>query len=180
MGGGTEGITSLSNPQDQLSRSEESFREGELARRERKFIPCGFCLLLISFASVSQVPGSFAALTLANSGYLARFRLASSRKAGASAPRPENLRFSAKSEKIERYAYSVSLEWAVLQPLVEVRRVELLSEDPIVQASPSAACILDFPRPGARRQAQGLGSFMIPASPQSLGGPVPHINDAGC
>ena len=44
--------------------------------------------LLTPFASVSQVPGSFAALTLANSGYLARFRLASPRKAGASAPRP--------------------------------------------------------------------------------------------
>ncbi len=63
--------------------------------------------------------------------------------------------------------------------VVEVRRIELLSEDPIAQVSPSAGCVFDFPRSGAHSRAQDLGSFMIPASPQSFGGPVPHINDAG-
>ncbi len=60
-----------------------------------------------------------------------------------------------------------------------MRRIELLSEDPIAQVSPSAGCDLKFPRSGAHSRAQDLGSFMIPASPQSFGGPVPHINDAG-
>ncbi len=60
-----------------------------------------------------------------------------------------------------------------------MRRIELLSEDPITQVSPSAGCVLKFPPPGARSRAQGIGSFIIPASPQSFGAPVPHINDAG-
>ena len=63
--------------------------------------------------------------------------------------------------------------------MVEVRRIELLSEDPIAQVSPSAGCDLDFPWSGAHSRAQDLGSFILPASPQSLSEPVPHINDAG-
>ena len=64
--------------------------------------------------------------------------------------------------------------------MVEVRGIEPLSEDMLIWFSPSAACYLTFPFPDAGRQASGVGSFMIPVPPQSLGRPVPHINDAGC
>ena len=64
--------------------------------------------------------------------------------------------------------------------MVEARGIEPLSEDRITGISPSAGRILDFPCPSACERAMGLGSFILPASPQSLGGPVPHINDAAC
>ena len=64
--------------------------------------------------------------------------------------------------------------------MVEARGIEPLSEDRITGFSPSAGRILDFPCPSACERAMGLGSFILPASPQSLGGPVPHINDAAC
>ena len=63
--------------------------------------------------------------------------------------------------------------------LVEVRGIEPLSEDSSPWFSPSADGGLNFPPLDARRQAARLGSFMVPATPQSLGGPVPHIIDAG-
>ena len=63
--------------------------------------------------------------------------------------------------------------------MVEVRGIEPLSEDSNPQFSPSADDVLNFPHPAARRQAAGVGSFILPGSPQSLGGPVPHINGAG-
>ncbi len=66
-----------------------------------------------------------------------------------------------------------------LPRLVEVRGIEPLSEDSNPRISPSADGVLKFPPPAARRQAAGLGSFILPGSPQSLGGPVPHIIDAG-
>lgn len=62
--------------------------------------------------------------------------------------------------------------------MVEVRRIELLSEDQITAFSPSAVYILDFPFPDACKRAFGIGSFILPALPQSLGRPVPHIDDA--
>ena len=63
--------------------------------------------------------------------------------------------------------------------LVEVRGIEPLSEDSGSWISPSADGDLGFPTPAALRQAAGIGSFILPGSPQSLGGPVPHINGAG-
>ena len=62
---------------------------------------------------------------------------------------------------------------------MEVRGIEPLSEDSETWISPSADGGLNFPPPAARRQAAGLGSFILPGSPQSLGGPVPHIICAG-
>ena len=62
--------------------------------------------------------------------------------------------------------------------LVEVRGIEPLSEDSNPSFSPSADGGLKFPLSAARRQAAEFGSFMVPVSSQSLGGPVPHINDA--
>ena len=62
--------------------------------------------------------------------------------------------------------------------MVEVRRIELLSEDQTAGFSPSAVYILDFPRRDACKRASRVGSFILPALPQSLGRPVPHINDA--
>ena len=64
--------------------------------------------------------------------------------------------------------------------MVEVRRIELLSEDRLTAFSPSAVYILDFPFLDACKRAFGIGSFILPALPQSLGRPVPHINDAAC
>jgi len=64
--------------------------------------------------------------------------------------------------------------------LVEVRRIELLSEDQETAFSPSAVYILNFPQPIACKRAIGVGSFILPALPQSLGRPVPHIDDAAC
>ena len=62
---------------------------------------------------------------------------------------------------------------------MEVRGIEPLSEDSGSWLSPSADGGLNFPPPAARRQAAGIGSFILPGSPQRLGGPVPHINGAG-
>ena len=73
-----------------------------------------------------------------------------------------------------------SLSGSYLCAVVEARGIEPLSEDRITGFSPSAERILDFPCPSACERAMGLGSFILPASPQSLGGPVPHINDAAC
>ena len=63
---------------------------------------------------------------------------------------------------------------------MEARGIEPLSEDQIAAFSPSAVYILEFPHPSACKRAFGLGSFILPAVPQSLGGPVPHIDDAAC
>jgi len=63
--------------------------------------------------------------------------------------------------------------------VVEVRGIEPLSEDSDPWISPSGDGGSNFPPLAARRQAAWLGSFILPASPQSFGGPVPHINDAG-
>ena len=71
-----------------------------------------------------------------------------------------------------------SLSGSYLCAVVEARGIEPLSEDRITGFSPSAGRILDFPCPSACERAMGLGSFILPASPQSLGGLVPHINDA--
>ena len=73
-----------------------------------------------------------------------------------------------------------SLSGSYLCAVVEARGIEPLSEDRITGFSPSAGRILDFPCPSACERAMGLGSFILPDSPQSLGGPVPHINDAAC
>jgi hypothetical protein len=63
--------------------------------------------------------------------------------------------------------------------LVEVRGIEPLSEDSDPWISPSGDGDFNFPCLAALRQAAWFGSFILPASPQSFGGPVPHINDAG-
>jgi len=63
--------------------------------------------------------------------------------------------------------------------LVEAGGIEPPSENPKTQASPSAAYVLLFPLAGSHRQDSAAGSFMMPATPQSLGGPVPYFNDAG-
>lgn len=47
--------------------------------------------------------------------------------------------------------------------LVEARRVELLSENRIEKASPSAADVLGFPLPGPRPQGPGIGILIDPA-----------------
>ena len=79
------------------------------------------------------------------------------------------------------FRYKAETELNVLcSDVVEARGIEPLSEDRITGFSPSAGRILDFPCPSACERAMGLGSFILPASPQSLGGPVPHINDAAC
>ena len=43
-------------------------------------------------------------------------------------------------------------------PLVEMRRIELLSENPLIQPSSWAVCYLSFPRESANRHAFFLGS----------------------
>ena len=63
--------------------------------------------------------------------------------------------------------------------MVEARGIEPLSEDSATQVSPSTGSVLNFPWSNAHSQAYDLGSFMIPTTPQSLSGSVPHINDAG-
>ena len=45
--------------------------------------------------------------------------------------------------------------------LVEVRRIELLSEKATVRLSPSAVGVFTFPLPGAHRRAQGFSSFIM-------------------
>ena len=46
--------------------------------------------------------------------------------------------------------------------MVEVRGIEPLSEDSVVQFSSSAVCILTFPPRHARRRAYRFSSFMVP------------------
>jgi len=43
-------------------------------------------------------------------------------------------------------------------PLVEMRRIELLSENPLIQPSSWTVCYLDFPLESANRHAFSLGS----------------------
>ena len=45
--------------------------------------------------------------------------------------------------------------------MVEVRRIELLSEKATTGFSPSAVYVLEFPLPGAHKQAPGFGSFIM-------------------
>ena len=52
--------------------------------------------------------------------------------------------------------------------VVEMRGIEPLSEKATTRLSPSAVCILTFPLPGARRQAQGFSSFINVFQWQSL------------
>ncbi len=63
--------------------------------------------------------------------------------------------------------------------LVEAGGIEPPSENPRNQASPSAAYVFIFPLSGSHRRDPIAGSFIMPAAPQSLGGPVPYFNDAG-
>ena len=64
--------------------------------------------------------------------------------------------------------------------LVEARGIEPLSEDQIAAFSPSAVYLLNFPLSAADKRAGDIGSFIVPVLPQSLGRPVPHIDDAAC
>ena len=56
---------------------------------------------------------------------------------------------------------------------MEVRRIELLSEDSVVQLSPSAGRDLEFPPPHAPGRACGLGSFMVPGYGKAYIAPFP-------
>ena len=58
---------------------------------------------------------------------------------------------------------------------MELRGIEPRSEGTSIEASPITVAVLTFPRPYARRQAYGLGSFMILLPLQSLDGKGPHI-----
>lgn len=61
-----------------------------------------------------------------------------------------------------------------LRPLlVEVRRIELLSEDSEPQFSPSAGKVLRFPPPAAPCRASGIGSFMVPGYGKAYIAPFP-------
>ena len=63
---------------------------------------------------------------------------------------------------------------------MEARGIEPLSEDQIAAFSPSAVYLLNFPLSAADKRAGDIGSFIVPVLPQSLGRPVPHIDDAAC
>ena len=52
--------------------------------------------------------------------------------------------------------------------MVEVRRVELLSESTSSETSPGADDYLNFPMPGASRHARGFGSFIIHGALKAL------------
>ena len=67
-----------------------------------------------------------------------------------------------------------NLVFSRIPGLVEVRRIELLSEDSVSQFSPSAGSVLKFPPLHARCQAYRFGSFMMPGVRQSLRSPVPY------
>lgn len=45
--------------------------------------------------------------------------------------------------------------------MVEVRRIELLSEKATAELSPSAVRVLTFPLPSAHERAQGFSSFIM-------------------
>jgi len=62
---------------------------------------------------------------------------------------------------------------------MEMRRIELLSENPSAKISSITAGDLTFPRYAARRQAAHLGSFISLFLPQSFGKKVPRMVDAG-
>ena len=47
------------------------------------------------------------------------------------------------------------------QIVVEVRRIELLSEKATAELSPSAVRVLTFPPPSAHERAQGFSSFIM-------------------
>lgn len=47
------------------------------------------------------------------------------------------------------------------QIVVEVRRIELLSEKATAELSPSAVRVLTFPLPSAHERAQGFSSFIM-------------------
>ena len=57
--------------------------------------------------------------------------------------------------------------------LVEVRRIELLSEDSARQFSSSAVHVLTFPPPHAPGQAYGMSSFMVPGCGKAYAAPFP-------
>ena len=59
------------------------------------------------------------------------------------------------------------------ETLVEVRRVELLSEDSGLQLSPSAAPGLTFPSLSAPARAGRFSSFIVPACGKAYAGPFP-------
>ena len=61
--------------------------------------------------------------------------------------------------------------------MVEMRRVELLSEGSFTELSPSAVRDFSFPPPYARGQAEGISSFINTRAPQSLSALVPRAND---
>lgn len=63
--------------------------------------------------------------------------------------------------------------------MVEVRGIEPLSEDTMIQFSPSEAHLFKFPYRAADERAARVGSFILPETPQSFDVPVPHINGAG-
>ena len=73
-----------------------------------------------------------------------------------------------------------SLSGSYLCAVVEARGIEPLSEDRITGFVSERRTHFGFPCPSACERAMGLGSFILPASPQSLGGPVPHVDDAAC
>ena len=56
---------------------------------------------------------------------------------------------------------------------MEVRRIELLSEDSVAWFSPSAGRVLKFPRPHAPCRACGFGSFMVPGYGKAYIAPFP-------
>ena len=62
--------------------------------------------------------------------------------------------------------------------VVEPRRVELLSEDQMTRASPSAVCVLTFPPRSSRKQDLRISSFIKSHRPQSLRRLVPCLYDA--
>lgn len=59
--------------------------------------------------------------------------------------------------------------------VVEARGIEPLSEDSATWASPSAACVLEFPHVHAHRQAYTLGSFINPTRSKAYAGWFPTL-----
>ncbi len=52
---------------------------------------------------------------------------------------------------------------------MELAGIEPASKDSSIPVSSITVFALRFPHPGAQRQAQGIGSFMIRFNPQSFG-----------
>ena len=63
--------------------------------------------------------------------------------------------------------------------IMELRRIELVSENPSVKTSPITDYPLKFPSSAADSQAAESGSFIVLFLPQSLGKKGPHKVDAG-